>query len=134
MPTTMLTSTARLVLSLSVQIAATFIQNMYSICIRYMSHPFILHQFEVFNCSTFQNFRDDLKTLVSTRMVHEVTVKVTAGVKDIRDGRKTVNMIYCLMENFPLGVHFLYQCTLQLAGLYFCVVKRVISEYVLNFR
>lgn len=67
-------------------------------------------------------------------MVHEVTVKVTAGVKDIRDGRKTVNMIYCLMENFPLGVHFLYQCTLQLAGLYFCVVKRIISEYVLNFR
>lgn len=55
-------------------------------------------------------------------MVHEVTVKVLAGVKDIQDGRKTVNMIYCLMENFSLGVDFLNQCTTYLAGLlYVCV-------------
>lgn len=71
-----------------------------------LSTSYLIHYFEDFNCSTFQNFSDDLKTLVSRRMVHEVTVKVTAGVKDIQDGRKTVNMIYCLMENFPLGVHF----------------------------
>lgn len=32
------------------------------------------------------------------------------------------------------GCAFLKSCTLQLAGLYFCVVKRIISEYVLNFR
>lgn len=50
-------------------------------------------------------------------MVHEITVKVLAEVKDIQDGRKTVNMIYCLMENFSLGVHFLNQCTTYLAGL-----------------
>lgn len=98
-----------------------------------MSHHFILHQFEGFNCSTFQNFSDDLKTLVCRRMVHEVTVKVLAGVKDIQDGRKTVNMIYCLMENFSLGVDFLNQCTTYLAGLLcvcVCVVKRVIEEYI----
>lgn len=41
-------------------------------------------------------------------MVYEVIVKVIVGVKDIRDGRKIVNMIYCLMENFFLGVYFLY--------------------------
>lgn len=50
-------------------------------------------------------------------MVHEITVKVLAEVKDIQDGRKTVNMIYCLMENFSLGVDFFNQCTTYLAGL-----------------
>lgn len=66
-------------------------------------------------------------------MLHEITVKVLAGVKDIQDSRKTVNMIYCLMENFSLGVHFLNQCTTYLAGLLYvcvCFVKRVIEEYI----
>ncbi|XP_048737624.2 thyroid adenoma-associated protein homolog isoform X2 [Ostrea edulis] len=53
--------------------------------------------------STFQNFKDDLKTVVCEKMIEEVTVKVTAEVKDIQTGRETVNMIYCLMENFKLG-------------------------------
>lgn len=73
-------------------------------------HPKKIHNYKNIQCtfSTFQNFKDDLKTVVCEKMIEEVTVKVTAEVKDIQTGRETVNMIYCLMENFKLGDYLKY--------------------------
>lgn len=65
----------------------------------------MLYSVSVINCSNFQNFSDDLKALVSQQMVQEVTLKVMSEVKDTETGRRTINMIYCLMENFALGLY-----------------------------
>lgn len=65
----------------------------------------MLYSVSVINCSNFQNFSDDLKALVSQQMVQEVTLKVMSEVKDTETGRQTINMIYCLMENFALGLY-----------------------------
>ena len=65
----------------------------------------MLYSVSVINCSNFQNFSDDLKALVSQQMVQAVTLKVMSEVKDTETGRQTINMIYCLMENFALGLY-----------------------------
>ncbi|XP_061173065.1 tRNA (32-2'-O)-methyltransferase regulator THADA-like [Saccostrea echinata] len=53
--------------------------------------------------STFQNFNHEFKTLLCEKMKEEVRIKIAEEVKDVLAARQTVNMIYCLMENFTLG-------------------------------
>nr|XP_022332415.1 thyroid adenoma-associated protein homolog isoform X4 [Crassostrea virginica] len=80
--------------------------------------------------SNFQNFSDDLKVLVSQQMVQEVTLKVMSEVKDTETGRRTINMIYCLMENFALGE----QCLTQVFFPVFQFLSRALELFMVAKR